>query len=405
MTDVRKIVFIAAGPDWGRHPCSLSHIMTVLMRRAYPVIWINSLAQRAPRLSRQDLVRAVHKAVAALRTKQSEGVTGPLVVHPRAVPYHQFAPVRSVNGWLITRQLRPVLARFADHKVVLVATNPAAVALANSLHPDATLYFCMDDYARMKDSDSRLIEVCERLMLARADATIVTAKSLVEAKTYAGRIPVYIPQGVDVAHFATPGPLPEHLAQIPRPVIGFQGILGPRVDIDLLEKIAKRFPKVSLVLVGKEEVDLRRLKALPNVYVLGAVPYDALPSWIQLFDVGLVAYRYDGHTESVNPLKLLEYLALGQEVVSVDLPELAQHQDMVHVATDHTSYLAALDRVLRRYPFTKADRARRMRYAREHAWDERATRLLDLCDRLLTDADINASPPYGSQTQSQRICP
>ena len=402
MTACAPYVFVAVGPDWGRHPCSLSHVLSVMVR-THPVIWVNSIAQRAPRLSRQDLLRAVNKAVASFRTPRSPSYSGPLVVHPRAVPYHQFAPVRSMNGWLLTRQLRPVMARFPDHKVVLVATNPAAVALANSLRPQATIYFCMDDYARMQDSDAHLIEVCERLMLARADATIVTSKTLVESKSYRGKVPVYLPQGVDAGHFATPGPIPDKMAHIPRPIIGFQGIIGPRVDLELLEKIARRFPAASLVTVGKEEVDMTRLKQLPNVYALGEVKYEALPSWIQAFDIGLVAYRYDGHTASVNPLKLLEYLALGQEVVSVQLPELEQHREFVHLAPDHDSYLAMLAKVLARYPFSQTEKAQRRAYAGRHSWEERAERFRELSDRLLGETRKGASIINGaSGSRAQR---
>ncbi len=378
-----RCLFIAAGPDWGRHPCSLSHIMDVVVRE-HPVIWINSMAQRAPRLSRQDLARAVHKAMASIRSSRRPEGGGPLVIHPRAVPYHKYAPVRSVNGWLITRQLKPLMARFADHKIVLVATNPAAVALANGLRPDATVYFCMDDYARMQDSDARLIEVCEPLMLSRADATVVTARTLVESKTRHGRTPIYLPQGVDAPHFQKRAAPPPALAALPRPIVGFQGIVGARVDVGLLEKIARAFPRASLVLVGKEEVDITSLKRLPNVHALGPVPYADLPSVIQVFDVGLVAYRNDAHVASVNPLKLLEYLALGQEVVSVYLPELVAHGDYVHWARGHEDYLAVLGRVLARYPFDAAGKARRAAYAASHSWEVRAESFLALCADLLS---------------------
>ncbi len=377
-----RCLFIAAGPDWGRHPCSLSHIMDVVVRE-HAVIWINSIAQRAPRLSRQDLIRAVHKAMASIRSTSRPASDGPLVIHPRAVPYHKYAPVRSVNGWLIARQLKPLLARFADHKVVLVATNPAAVALANSLRPDATIYFCMDEYARMQDSDRRLIEVCEPLMLSRADATVVTARTLVESKTWRGKIPVYLPQGVDVAHFQKRAQPQAALAALPRPIIGFQGIIGKRVDIELLEKIARAFPWASLVLAGKEEVDITRLKRLPNVHALGPILYAALPSVIQVFDVGLVAYRNDAHVACVNPLKLLEYLALGQEVVSVYLPELVAHSEYVRWARSHEEYLAVLGEVLARHPFDPADKGRRAAYAASHSWKVRARDFLALCDHLL----------------------
>lgn len=384
----RERLYVATGPDWGRHPNSLSHILRIIAEQE-PVVWINSMAQRAPRLSRHDLARAWTKAVAALAPRPHSQGSWPIIVHPRAVPYHRFGVVRALNGWLVARQLQPVLATFPDHDVVFISSNPAAVPLIGRLHPAASLYFCMDDYAAMHDTDSRVIEICERLMLARADATIVTSLELATRKRRPGHDPVYIPQGVDLDHFRNPGPVPLPLADLPRPIIGFQGIVGPRVDLDLFEKILQRFPRASLVTVGKEEVDLSRLRRYPNFHGMGSVPYERLPQWIQVFDVGLIAYKADAHVASVNPLKLLEYLALGQAVVSVDMPEMARHRDMVEVAPDHAGYLAAIARVLTQDPKDPRAYHRRKAYAAAHDWRERAGRLRQVCTSILAQRTVH----------------
>ncbi|MHB1565344.1 MAG: glycosyltransferase [Acidiferrobacter sp.] len=387
-------VFVAVGPDWGRHPCTLSHVLAIVAREE-PVIWINSIAQRSPRLCRRDMVRIWQKALATLRSRSHREFRSPFVIYPRAVPYHQFGPVRSVNGWLLARQLQPVLARFPDSRVILIAANPAAVALVGSLRPDVSIYFCMDDYANMHDSDRALIEICERLMLARANATVVTSKVLFASKTYRGRVPTYIPQGVDFAHFQAPSGVPETLRSIPHPIIGFQGIIGPRVDLKLLEKILQHFPQASLVMIGKVEVSIAALQRYKNFHAVGEVPYEVLPAWAQIFDIGLIAYRCDLHTTSVNPLKLLEYLAMGQAVVSVDLPELAMHRDYVELVTGHDAYMEAIARLLSRCPLSDEERERRRAYAARHDWKERAGQLLALCDRVLDVSSGQKDRDYG----------
>ncbi len=380
----RRRLYVVAGPDWGGHPNTLFHILRIIAERE-PVVWINSMAQRAPRLSASDLARAWKKAVAALTAAVEERAQWPIVVHPRAVPYHQFSTVRALNGWLISRQIRPFVRRFPDCEVVFIASNPAAVPLISRLRPSVSIYFCMDDYAAMHDTDRRMVEVCEALMIARADATIVTSLELAARKSRPGTPVAYVPQGVDFNHFQHVGNAPPALAGIPRPIIGFQGIVGPRVDLGLLEKILQRFPSASLVTVGKEEVDIRHLRRYPNFHPMGAVPYENLPQWVQAFDVGLVAYRQDAHVASVNPLKLLEYLALGQAVVSVDFPEMAQHRDLVEVASDHAGYLDAIGRVLTRGIEDERTRKRRQAYAAANDWRERAERVRALCDRLAAE--------------------
>ncbi|MHB8563045.1 MAG: glycosyltransferase family 1 protein, partial [Acidiferrobacteraceae bacterium] len=102
-------LFIAFGPDWGRHPSSLGHLMRAVARTE-PVVWINSIAQRSPRFTLQDTRRAAQKLWAGLRARADAAGDGIVVVHPRVLPYHQYAIVRKLNGRLLGRQLKPLLA-------------------------------------------------------------------------------------------------------------------------------------------------------------------------------------------------------------------------------------------------------------------------------------------------------
>lgn len=381
-TDRPRRLFVALGPDWGRHPSSLGHLMRVVARTE-PVVWINSIAQRSPRLTRQDFRRLSEKLWAGLQPRaRCEREDRVVVLHPRVLPYHQYGVVRFLNGRLLGRQLRPVLSHIKPKSLVLVSTNPAAIALIECLHPDLSCYFCMDDYAKMSDSDTHLIETCEALMLQRADCVFATSRTLCTLKSTPGRPAVHLPQGVDADHFATPAPAPKVIADLPRPIIGFHGIVGARVDLDLIEQIAVSFPMASVVTVGKIEVNLSRLRRHRNFRAFDAVPYADLPRWIQSFDIGLVAYRRDGHTRSVNPLKLLEYLALGIPVVSDDLPELEAHRGHIVTASSRVAYLGAVKRLIDRYPFPDSERLERMSYARSNTWRHRAEQFLAICDTL-----------------------
>lgn len=374
-------LFVALGPDWGRHPSSLGHLMRAVARTE-PVVWVNSIAQRSPRLTLQDTRRVAQKCWAGLQSRTDTAGDGVVVVHPRVLPYHQYAIVRKLNGRLLGRQLKPVFAHNRPQSLVVVSSNPAAIALIEYLQPDLSCYFCMDDYAMMSDSDARQIEICEELMLRRADCVFATSQRLCALKN-GGRFPaIHLPHGVDAGHFEAPPPAPDVISRLPRPIIGFHGIVGSRVDIDLIERIAVSFPKASIVTLGKVEVNLSLLRRHSNFHAFDVVTYEDLPRWIQAFDIGLVAYRHDRHTQSVNPLKLLEYLALGIPVVADDVPELKLHCAHIITAKSHDSYLAAVAGLIARYPFSDDERAERRSYVRMHTWERRAERFLTVCDDL-----------------------
>lgn len=402
-----KRVFVCLSTDWHGHPCSVTHIFKIIAQRE-PVIWINSIGLRRPRFALRDFRRLWHKLTFAWRERAPVFASGgqpKVVVEPRALPYHHLAWVRRLNSWIIERQVRPYLRALCgpETQTVFITTNPAAVDLVKRLGADHSLYYCMDEYAAMPETDDVVVQRCEPAMLRAVDRVLATSLALRDSKRHPQHETIYLPQGVDYQHFQNIGDCPPALRDLPRPIVGFQGIIGARVDLDLFERIAQRFPQVSLVLLGKTEVDLARFARYPNVHRFDAVPYAELPRWASRFDIGLIAYKRDGHTASVNPLKLLEYLAMGQAVISMDLPELARHRHLVEIARDHAEYLALLDNAIARYPFSAVEIAARRAYVRTESWEARAQQLLSLCDALAA-AERGTAPTTAPVTVATAVC-
>ena len=69
-----------------------------------------------------------------------------------------------------------------------------------------------------------------------------------------------IRHGTDWRHFRTALDeslsLPADIADLPRPIIGFHGLLADWVDYELIKKTAEHFNNGSVVLIGKISVDL-----------------------------------------------------------------------------------------------------------------------------------------------------
>ena len=129
---------------------------------------------------------------------------------------------------------------------------------------------------------------------------------------------------------------------MPRPVIGFHGLLADWVDFELLKKTAEHFKNGSVVLIGKIAVDaeqkIKILNDVSNIHFLGRKPYAELPAYCKGFDVALNPFAISELTLAANPLKVREYLAAGLQVVSTDIPEVRilehcligeNHQDFI----------------------------------------------------------------------------
>jgi len=186
----------------------------------------------------------------------------------------------------------------------------------------------------------------------RADLVVTSSRALQETKAPLNPNTILVPHGVDYAHFSKAVtdnlPVPEDVKGIPHPILGFFGLIRDWVDLGLLAEVARRRPDWHIVLIGDADsnVNLDAYRAIPNMHFLGRRPYAALPAYCRCFDVGLIPFKVNELTKSVNPIKLREYLAAGLPVVSTPLPEVLQAGDQVHTADSAGRMVTAIENCL-----------------------------------------------------------
>jgi glycosyltransferase involved in cell wall biosynthesis len=377
-----RLRFVVFGDDWGRHVSSIQHLFRHIVGR-YDVAWVESIGHRAPSLSLTDANRAWEKARSMFARRQSHpsATSGPrptTLIAPRALPWHGLAPVRQLNRLTLGRQIAVALGADAKRRddVILVTNSPPSVPVVGRLGERASLYFCMDDYLTLPGTDPEMLRPLEQALLSKVDAIVVTAKALLERKRcHTGR-GYYLPQGVNYDHFATPRPVPAEIAGLVRPIIGFAGGIGSALDVPTLEQVADAIPGGTLLLVGPIQ-DAACIPKRPNVVVLGPRPYDALPAFVQAFDVGIIPYVDNEWIRAVDPLKLLEYLAAGIPVVASPLPEVAKYSEVVTVAPLGAAFAAAVVQSV-----GDPARAARQAVARANQWEARAERFLEIVQEV-----------------------
>lgn len=311
--------------DWSGDPLSKTHLMRLLARRNR-VLWVNSIGYRAPGVNRADLGRVWRKLVAS-RQPLREVEPNLFVLNPLAIPAYGLGVARQLNQWWLRSQVRRAMRRLGFRRVINWVFNPVAAVVAGALGEEHLIYQCVDEYSAFSGVAPGAILKLEDKLLRTADLVVVSAERLLQAKRHANPRTVLVRHGVDFEHFrqalAPQTIVPEEIARLPRPIIGFFGLISADwIDIELLEKVARRFISGSLVLLGSVRMDLSKLR-LSNVHVLGRKPYAELPAYCKNFDVGLIPFVRSELTLCANPLKAREYLAAGLPVVSTDLPEVA----------------------------------------------------------------------------------
>jgi glycosyltransferase involved in cell wall biosynthesis len=210
---------------------------------------------------------------------------------------------------------------------------------------------------------------------------VTTSRTLCEARSAYNPNTHWIPNGVELEHFAAAQPprLAADIVRLPRPVVGFVGGLSSWVDVPLLADLARSRPDWSLALVGPGGTDLAPLRGLPNVHLLGPRPYRDLPAYLAGMDVGLIPFVQDEVTRNADPIKVYEYLAAGLPVVATDLPALRRLGDLVRLADSPARFQGQVEAALAEG--REARRAERQAEAARHTWHSRFTefeRLLEV---------------------------
>ena len=162
----------------------------------------------------------------------------------------------------------------------------------------------------------------------------------------------HLPNGCDASYFAD---VDESDAaadvDLEGPVAGFVGHINSRTDLGLLEAVADA--GVSLLLVGPKDPSFEparfdRLVERRNVAYVGSRPFEQLPSYLKLIDVGLVPYGLTEFNRYSFPMKTLEYLAAGRPVVATSLPAMQWlDTDLVSLADNPEAFAPAWSREAR----------------------------------------------------------
>lgn len=371
--------------DWTEDPTSNNHVMR-LLARDNQVLWLNSIATRAPSLtSGRDLQKIVAKVRSFAKGPVRVADAGRLDVYtPIVLPFPHSAAAAFANERLLRASVGLLRRQRGMDDFQLWSFIPTAARYAGRLGESLLVYYCTDEWSHFSTVDRDRIMAMERDLCERADLVFCTARTLVERKRAYNAETHLASHGVDHAHFARaldPAlPRAPEVADLRGPVLGFVGLIQDWVDLELLEHLARHRRDWTIVVIGKALVDTSRLAALPNVRLLGRKPYESLPGYCAAFDVALIPFALNELTRNVNPIKLREYLSAGLPVVSTRLPEVAAYASdegalagAVAIADDKDGFVAAVERALA--ADSPAARAARSQVMAGETWDQQVAKL------------------------------
>lgn len=358
-----------------------------------PITWLSPFKNRdlLERAWPNPPVRAISIHHPSTGDATSGALTGSLrVLSPFATL--PFGNVERVINRVNQRLLALQIAHAAPGPYVLLSMLPGSTDLTSHLHPVASVYDCVDLHAQFPGFvRSHVVDRMEQDMVNQSRAVFATASNLYERMRNWHANVQLLPNAAETEHFATTKDASVHslIRDLPTPRVTMFGGIGSWIDQTFLCELADARPQLQIVLVGPIETDVSRLRQKQNIHLLGRQPYKDLPQFLAGSDAAMVAFNpADRVAQSVNPVKVYEYLAADREVIATPIPELQKLADSLWITPTARDASDAIGRILggqRRMP----DTAKRQAFVAANSWRARV-KAIDTSLRAILPASIQA---------------
>jgi UDP-galactopyranose mutase len=260
-------------------------------------------------------------------------------------------------------------------ELVVWLYTPLALPLLQSLSAIATVYDVMDELSAFKDAPPELLE-WETKAYETVNVVFTGGPSLYAAKKGRHGNVHCFPSSVDLVHYqkALNSNLdPPDQVDLPRPRLGYFGVIDERIDLALIDQLATSHPEWQIQMVGPVcKIDPQDLPNHPNIHYYGQRSYADLPSYLSGWDVCLVPFALNESTKFISPTKTLEYMAAEKMIVSTLITDVVvPYGDIVYGADGAFEFVQACERALTEAPSEKAARIEKMRgVLAKTSWDQ-----------------------------------
>ncbi|MDP9054010.1 MAG: glycosyltransferase family 1 protein [Acidobacteriota bacterium] len=252
----------------------------------------------------------------------------------------------------VSRSVSKLLRSEKINEYIAWYYTPMALEISKDLRPKATVYDCMDELSLFHNAPPELTQN-ERKLFGVCDLVFTGGESLFESKRRQHDHVYAFPSSVDCDHFAQArvlGDTAEDQKTLPRPRLGYAGVIDERIDVKLIGELAERRPEWQFVMIGPVvKIDPATLPNKPNIHWLGMKDYADLPQYLAGWDVALMPFAMNDSTKFISPTKTPEYLAAGLPVVSTPIRDVERHYGelgMVRIEGTTEGFLAAAEQAL-----------------------------------------------------------
>jgi len=177
---------------------------------------------------------------------------------------------------------------------------------------------------------------------------------------------------------------------IPKPKLVILGAVRHQTDLMLVEELALKIPKVSIVFIGnvlnckyKNKEFKRLLEEYQNIYHTGFLSYDKVIYCLRSATIGLYPAKKCRFSTYANPNRIYEYSAAGIPVVAINISRESDFPKSIVVAKYDTEFITAVETLVRN-GITEHDKEELIKFAKKHSATENVKRYIEVFQNALS---------------------
>lgn len=264
---------------------------------------------------------------------------------------------------------RHQLKKYFNNVDVIWVGYPGWYQIIENIKNKMIIYDKMDDDVNITTNllIKKLLLKVEPKLIDKADIIFVTAMKFYRDLIYKKQSVYLLPNAVceDIKY------IEKDLNQRENRVFGYVGTVAHWFDIKAIEMILNNSSKNEVILVGPNYIPELKLQ---NVKYMGIIEKEQLPEIIADFDVCLYPFKKNTFLNTIDPVKIYEYLALNKPVLAINSAEMDKFNKFIETYDNYEELELKLGKVFKK-PFSEEER---INFIKENCWSSRVAYVLTI---------------------------
>jgi len=226
--------------------------------------------------------------------------------------------------------------------------NPMAVEVVKAIDHKFFIFDAIDNWLhhpQMK-SNKNIVANNYEYIKNSADVIFTVSKSLQDFFMKDRKDVYWVSNGVDKNYFRNAVKnyaIKDNDCEV---VVGYVGKIQERVDIELVDYLCENLPDFKFIFLGpilsKKREFINLSKKYDNLKFLGDIHYNQLPQQMKNIDIAIIPHKVNEFTNSMNPLKLFEYLASGKPVITTGVAGTEDVSEYIYLANSKDEFVKTI---------------------------------------------------------------